>query len=443
MKTDFSSAVATAEFSKFVGILSAVLSPHHLSGFEIAPKSGFSGTLTTNFQMFKLDLEKAEEPEIKLPISTGSLKKQESSRKTSISALLTMPKSLTVFLTTNCRKFWKRWEYHTTWPASSEICMQVKKQQLETDMEQRTGSKLGKEYVKVVYCHPAYLIYMQRTSCKMPGWMKHKLESIFLGEISITSDMQMTPPLWEKVKRNWGSSWGEWKRRVKVLNLYIKKKKNKIVSSSAFTSWVLDGETVETMTDFIFLGSKICTHEKKIRLVIGRRAMTNLDSILKNQRHYFDNKALSNQNWFFQYEWMWELDHKESWALKKWCFWTVVLEKTLESSLDCKEIQSVHPKDQSWVFIGGTDAKAETPILWPPDVKSWFIGKDPDTGKDWRWEEKGTTDEMVGWHHQLDGHEFEEALGVGGGQGSLACYSPWGHKVLDTTEQLNWRLQPR
>ena len=169
MKTDFSSAVATAEFSKFVGILSAALSPHHLSGFEIGPKSGFNGTLTTNFQMFKLDLEKAEEPEIKLPISTGSLKKQESSRKTSISALLTTPKFLTVFITTNCRKFLKRWEYQTTLPASSEICMQVKKQQLETDMEQRTGSKLGKEYVKVVYCYPAYLIYMQRTSCKMPG----------------------------------------------------------------------------------------------------------------------------------------------------------------------------------------------------------------------------------------------------------------------------------
>src|SRR5574340_437973 len=111
-----------------------------------------------NFQMCKLDLEKAEEPEIKLPISTGSLKKQESSRKTSISALLTTPESLTVFTTTNCRKFLKRWEYQTTLPASSEICMQVKKQQLETDREQQTGSKLGKEYVKVVYCHPAYLI---------------------------------------------------------------------------------------------------------------------------------------------------------------------------------------------------------------------------------------------------------------------------------------------
>ena len=147
-------------------------------------------------------LEKAEEPEINLPTSVGSSKKQESSRKTSISASLTMLKPLTVWITTNCGKFWKWWEYHTTLPVSWEICMQVKKQQLESDMEQKTGSKLGKEYVKSVYCHPAYLTYMQSTSCKMPGLMKNKLESRLQGEISITSDMQTTPPLWEKVKRN-------------------------------------------------------------------------------------------------------------------------------------------------------------------------------------------------------------------------------------------------
>ena len=130
-----------------------------------------------NFQMFKLDLEKAEEPEIKLPTTTGSLKKQESSRKTSTSALLTMPKPLTMWITTNCGKFFKKWEYHTTLPASWEICMQVKKQQLELDMGQQTGSKFGKEYVKVVYCHPAFLTSMQSISCKIQGWMKYKLES--------------------------------------------------------------------------------------------------------------------------------------------------------------------------------------------------------------------------------------------------------------------------
>ena len=129
------------------------------------------------------------------------VKKQDNYRKASTSALLTIPKPLTVWITTNCRKFWKRWEYQATWPASWEICVQVKKPQLELDMEQ-TGSKLGKEYVKAVYWHSAYLTYMQSTSCEMSGWMKHKLESRFLGKISITSDMQMTPPLWQKVKKN-------------------------------------------------------------------------------------------------------------------------------------------------------------------------------------------------------------------------------------------------
>ena len=150
--------------------------------------------------------------------------------------------------------------------------------------------------------------------------------------------------------------------------------------------------------------------------------MTNFDSILKSrdkinkfklkrQRHYFVNKGLSSQSYGFSsgHVWMWELDYKESWVQKNWCFWTVMLEKTLESTLDCKEIQSVHPKgDQSWVFIGRTDVEVETPILWPPDVKSWLIRKDPDAGKDWGQEEKGTTeDEMVGWHHPMD-------MGLGG-----------------------------
>ena len=165
--------------------------------------------------------------------------------KTSTSALLTMPKSLTVWITTNCRKFFKRWEYQTTLPASWEICIQVKKQQLKLDMEQQTGSKSGKEYFKDVDCHPAHLIYMQNALCKMPGWMKHKLES-------------------------------------------------------------------------------------RLNLVVLNRA---------------------------------------------WCFWTVVLQKILESPLDCKEIQPVHPKgNQSWIFIGRTDAEAEAPIFWPPDAKNWLTG---------------------------------------------------------------------
>ena len=141
---------------------------------------------------------------------------------------------------------------------------------------------------------------------------------------------------------------------------------------------------------------------------------------------------------------MWELYYKESWALKYWCFWTVVLEKTLESPLDCKEIQLVHPKgNQSWIFIGRTDLEAETPILWPPDVKNWLTGKDPDAGKDWRQEEKGTTEnKMVGLHPRLNGHELEQAPEVGDGQGSLACCSPWGRRVgHDWATELNWKYK--
>ena len=163
---------------------------------------------------------------------------------------------------------------------------------------------------------------------------------------------------------------------------------------------------------------------------------------IKKQRHYFANKGPSSQGYGFSHDHvsMWELDCKESWAQKNWCFWTVVLEKTHESHLDCKEIHLVHPKgDQSWMFIRGTDVEAENPTFWSPDAESWLIWKDPDDLKDWGQEEKGTTeDEVVGWHHWLDGHEFEWTLGVGDGQGGLAYCSSWGHKELDKTEQLNW-----
>ena len=145
---------------------------------------------------------------------------------------------------------------------------------------------------------------------------------------------------------------------------------------------------------------------------------------IKKQRHYFANIGLSSQSYGFSssHVWMWELDHKENWVPKNWCFWTVVLEKTLESPLDCK-IKPVHPKgDQSWIFIGMTDVEAETPILWPLDGKNWLIWKDPDAGKDWSPEENGSTEvEMVGWHIWLNGHEFEWTPGVGDGQASLAC----------------------
>ena len=171
-----------------------------------------------------------------------------------------------------------------------------------------------------------------------------------------------------------------------------------------------------------------------------RKVMTNLD--IQKQRHYFTNKGSSSQGYGFScgHVWMWELDCEEGWALKIWCFWTVVLEKTPESPLDCKEIQPVHSeRDQPWDFFGGNDAEAETPILWPPHAKSWLIGKDSDAGKDWGQEEKGMIeDEMDGWHHWLDGYECEWIPGVGDGQGGLACCDSWGCKESDTTERLIW-----
>ena len=174
------------------------------------------------------------------------------------------------------------------------------------------------------------------------------------------------------------------------LKLNIKKWKIKIMASSLITSWQIEGKKVESVTDFIFLGSKItvdgdCSHDiKKHLLAPWKKSYDKPRQSIKKQRHHLADKGLCIQSYDFSssYVWMWELDHKESWVPKNWCFWTVVLEKTLESPLDCKEIQPVHPKgDQSWVFIGRTDAEAETPILWPPDVKNWLIGKDPDAGK--------------------------------------------------------------
>ena len=188
------------------------------------------------------------------------------------------------------------------------------------------------------------------------------------------------------------------------------------------------------------------TAAMKLRYLLpGRKVMTNLDSILKSRDIALPTKVCLVMT--SGRVWMWELDHKESWAPKNWCFWTGVLEKTLDSPLDCKEIQPAHPKGhQSWVFIGRTDAEAETPILWPPDATGWLIRKDPDAEKDWGREEKGMTeDEMVEWRHRHNGHELEQTPVIGDGQGSLVCCSLWGGKVLDMTESNrsqnnNWLL---
>ena len=194
-----------------------------------------------------------------------------------------------------------------------------------------------------------------------------------------------------------------------------------------------------------FLGSKItadgdCSHEIKRRLLLWRKVMSNLDSIIKSRDITLSTKVRLVKAMVFPVV----MYGCEIWSINKvqknWCFWTVVLEKTLESPLDCKEIQPVHSEgDQSWVFFVRNDAKAETPVFWPPHVKGWLIGKDSDAGRDLGQEEKGTTeDEMAGWHQWLNGCESEWTPGVGDGQGGLACYNSWDRKESDTTEWLNW-----
>ena len=180
-----------------------------------------------------------------------------------------------------------------------------------------------------------------------------------------------------------------------------------------------------------------CSHEVKRHLFFGRKAMTNIDNILRNKDITLLTKVHMVRAMVFPVA----MYGCESWTVRKvelpknFYFWVFLLEKTLESPLDCKEIKPVNVKgNQPWIFLGRSDAEAEVPILWPPDVKSWLIRKDHDAGKDWRQEEKGMTeDEMVGWHHWLNGHEFEQAPGDGEGQGSLMCCSPWGHKEWNTT----------
>ena len=190
---------------------------------------------------------------------------------------------------------------------------------------------------------------------------------------------------------------------------------------------------------------QMVTAAMKLRhLFLGRKVMTNLDRVLKSRDITLLAKFRLSQSYgsSSSHVWMWELDYKESCVLKNCCFWTMVLEKTLESPLDYKKIKPVHPKEnQSWIFIGKIDAEAEATILWLPDANSWLTGKDPDAGKDWGQKKKGMTeDEMVGWYHWLNGHEFEQGLGVGDEQGNLACHSPWGWENArhNCATELNW-----
>ena len=217
--------------------------------------------------------------------------------------------------------------------------------------------------------------------------------------------------------------------------------KTKIMASGPITSCQIDGEKKwKTETDFIFLGSKItvdddCSHEIKRWLLLERKAMTNLDSILKSREITLltNDKGPYSQIYGFSnsHVQMWELDHKEGWALKNGWFWTVVLEKTVESYLESKDIKPVNPKE---IFIRRTDAEGKTPILWQHNMKTQLIGKDPDAGKDWKQEKKGVTeDEMFARHNRLNGPEFRKTPGSSEGQRTLECCSPWGGKYVDTT----------
>ena len=219
----------------------------------------------------------------------------------------------------------------------------------------------------------------------------------------------------------------------------------KSMASGPIISWQIDRETMKTVADFMFLGYKITvmvTAVIKLKDACSlKKSFDQLGQHIQKQTHHFANKGPYNESNGFSssHVWMWELDYKESWVLKNWCFWTVVLEKTFEIPLDSKEIKPVNPKgNQPWILIGRTDAEVEAPILWPPDAKSLRFGKDPDAGKDWRQEEKRMTeDEMVGWHHWFNGHEFVQTLGDSEGRGNLVCCSPWGCKELDRTDRQN------
>ena len=366
-------------------------------------KQHFSNTWTVNFQIFKLVLEKAEEPEIKLPTSAESSKKHKSSRNT--------------YTHTHKHLFLFYWLCQSLWLCGSPQTVNILKEMgipdhltcllrnLYAGQEATVRTGHGKtDWLQIekggcqgCILSPSlfnlYAEYIMRNAGLDEAQAGIKIAGRNLNNLRYADDNT----LMAESKKELKSLLRKVEESEKV-GLKLNIQKTKTMASGPITSWDIEGETV---ADFILGGSKItadvdCRHEIKRHLLLGRKDMINLDSILKSR----DITSPSSQGYVFSssHVWMWELDCEESWAPKNGCFWTVVLEKTLENPLDSKEIQPVHPKgDQSWVFIGRTDVEAEAPILWPPDAKGWLIWKDPDAVKDWGQEEKGTTeDEMVG-----------------------------------------------
>jgi len=309
-----------------------------------------------------------------------------------------MPKPLTVWTTTNCGKFLKRREYQTSRPASWEIYVQVRKQQLELDMEEQTGSKSGKKYVKAVYCHPAYLTYMQCTSYEIPGWMNHKLKARLPREISTTSDMQL---IYRPNGRKWRGTMepldeGVEEREKASLKLNIQK--TKVMASDPITSWQIDGETVETVTDFFFfpLDSKwlqTVTAAMKLKDAFSLEESSDKPSQCnKRQRYHFADKILYSQSYGFSRSdvWMWELDHKEGWVSKNWCFQILVFEEILRVPETARRsnqliVEKINPKIhwKNWCFSWSSN----TLVTWCVEQTHW---RDCDAGKNWRQEEGGS-----------------------------------------------------
>ena len=268
--------------------------------------------------------------------------------------------------------------------------MQVRKQQLELDMEKQTGSKSGKEYVKVIYCHPAYLTHAEdimRNAGLDEAQARIKIAGRNINNLSYANDTTLMAESEEELKNLLIKVKEESEKAGLKLNI----QKTKIMVSDPITSWQIDGETVETVRDY-FLGLQnhcrwwLQPWNEKM-LAPWKKSYDQPGQHIKMQRHYFTNKGSSSQSYGLSssHVWMWELNYKESWAPKNWCLWTVVLKKTLENPLDCKEIQLVHLKGNlSWIFIERTDAEVEIPILWSPVGKNYIIWKDPDDGKDWR-----------------------------------------------------------